>query len=119
MDEPVVTDRRVLGDEGFVLKMKRELFGHERERRLNFREIQERIQSIVEARCKEGRVQSQELQRGNRRQQVAEARAEIAWQLVNELGVPLSEVAHHLGVSASAVSKILRRRSLRLVENSS
>jgi hypothetical protein len=119
MDEPVVTDRRVLGDEGFVLKMKRELFGHERERRLNFREIQERIQSIVEARCKEGRVQAQELQRGNRRQQVAEARAEIAWQLVNELGVPLSEVAHHLGVSASAISKILRRKSFRLVENSS
>jgi predicted transcriptional regulator len=49
----------------------------------------------------------------------AEARAEIAWQLVNELGVPLSEVAHHLGVSASAISKILRRRSFRLVENSS
>jgi hypothetical protein len=119
MDEPVVTDRRVLGDEGFVLKVRRELFGHERERRLNFREIQERIQSIVEARCKEGRVQAQELQRGNRRQQVAEARAEIAWQLVNELGVPLSEVAHHLGVSASAISKILRRRSFRLVENSS
>jgi len=119
MDEPVVTDRRVLGNEGFVLKVRRELFSHERERLLNFREIQEKIQSIVEARCREGRVQTQELQRGNRRQQVAEARAKIAWQLVNELGVPLSKVAHHLGVSASAISKILRRRSFWLVENSS
>jgi hypothetical protein len=119
MDEPAVTGQRILGDEGFVSKMKRELFSHERERALNFREIQERIQSIVEMRRKEGRVQTQELRRGNRRQQVAEAHAVIAWQLVDELGVPLSEVAHHVGVSASAISKILRRRSFRLVGNSS
>ena len=67
---------------------------------------------IVEAKCMEGRVPPLELQKGHRRQEVAEVRARIARQLVNELGVSLTEVARHLGVSASAISKILRRKTV-------
>jgi hypothetical protein len=72
MIEPTVIDQRVLGDEDFVAKVKGELFSHKKEKSFNFRETQERIRSIVEAICREGRVQPQELPRGSGRQQVAE-----------------------------------------------
>jgi predicted transcriptional regulator len=74
------------------------------------------IQSIVEVRCREGNVQTQELQMGSRRQHVAEVRAEIARQLVNELEALLREVAHHLGFSPSAISKMLQRGNFQRVE---
>ena len=111
-EESVVPDQRVLGDEDFVLKVKRELTNPEREKPLNPRTDQKRIQTIVEERCREGGVQPLELQKGHRRQEVTEVRARIVRQLVNELGVSLTEVARHLGVSASAISKILRRKNV-------
>lgn len=111
-EEQAVLDQRVLGDEDFVAKVKRELTNPEREKAPSFREDQKRIQAIVEARCREGGVQPLELQKGHRRQEVSEIRARIARQLVNELGVSLTEVARHLGVSASAISKILGRKTV-------
>jgi hypothetical protein len=112
MEEPAVLNQRVLGDEDFVAKVKRELINPEREKPLNFREDQKRIQMIVEARCREVGVQPLELQKGHRRQEAAEIRAKIARQLVNELEVSLTGVARHLGVSVSAISKILRRKNV-------
>jgi hypothetical protein len=112
MEEQAELDQRVLGDEDFVAKVKRELIKPEREKPLSFRDDQKRIQTIVEARCREGGVQPLELQKGHRRQEVAEVRAKIARQLVNELGVSLMEVARHLGVSASAISKIFGRKNV-------
>ncbi len=111
-DGETAVDQRILGDEDFVRKVKKEVFSDERERGFDFREIKKKIQSIVEASCREGDVQTQELQMGSRRQQVTEVRAKIARKLVNELGVSLREVAYHLGVSSSAISKMLQRRSL-------
>lgn len=115
-DGEAAVDQRILGDENFVMKMKREFFSHEREKTFDFQEIRKKIQSIVEARCRECNVQIQELQMASRRKQVAAVRAGIAWQLVNELGVSLREVAYHLGVSSSAISKMLNKKSLQSVE---
>lgn len=115
-DGEAAVDQRILGDENFVMKMKREYLSHECERAFDFREIRKKIQSIVEVRCKECNVQIQELQMGSRRKQVAAVRAWIAWQLVNELGVSLREVAYHLGVSSSAISKMLDKKSFQGVE---
>jgi len=106
-DGETAVDQRILGDEDFVRKVKKEFFSHERERPFEFREIKKKIQSIVEVRCREGDVQTQELQMGSRRQRVVGVRAGIARQLVNELGISLREVAYHLGVSSSAISKML------------
>jgi hypothetical protein len=36
---------------------------------------------------------------------------DIAWKLANDLGVPSVEIGPELGISTSAVSKILQRRS--------
>jgi putative transposase len=111
-DREAGVDQRILGDGDFITKVKKEFFSHERERRFDFREIKKKIQSIVEVSCREGEVQTQELQMGSRRGQVTEVRAKIARKLVNELGISLREVAYHVGVSSSAISKMLQRRSL-------
>jgi predicted transcriptional regulator len=47
---------------------------------------------------------------GSRRGQIPEVRAEIVEELVKKLGVPLAEIARVVGISTSAVSKILGRR---------
>lgn len=88
MEEPAVLDQRVLGDEDFVAKVKRELINPEREKPLNFRDDQKGIQTIVEARCREGGVRALELQKGHRRQEVAEIRAKIVRQLVGLARTP-------------------------------
>jgi DNA invertase Pin-like site-specific DNA recombinase len=48
-------------------------------------------------------------QMGSRRWEISRVRSEVAQQLVRELGVSLAEVARLLGVSTSAISKILQR----------
>lgn len=50
-----------------------------------------------------------ELQMGSRRNQISQARSELASQLIKDFGLPLAEVARQLGVSTSAISKILTR----------
>jgi putative transposase len=69
-----------------------------------------RIRKIIEYRCLEKGVNVEEVRMGSRRGQIPEVRAEIVEELVQELGVPLAEIARVVGVSTSAVSKILRRR---------
>jgi predicted transcriptional regulator len=50
-----------------------------------------------------------ELQQGGRRGALSRVRAEIAHELVVRRGVSLATAARHLGVSTTAVSKILRK----------
>jgi len=52
-------------------------------------------------------VNIKELNSGSRRRFVSEARRIIACRLVREYGIPLSEVARYLGVTTSAVSKMI------------
>ncbi len=44
---------------------------------------------------------------GSRHQFVSEARRIIACRLVKDYGIPLSEIARRVGVSTSAVSKMI------------
>jgi len=50
-----------------------------------------------------------ELQMGSRGGTIAKVRLEIAYRLVNELGISLAETGRQLGVSTSAISKALTR----------
>jgi predicted transcriptional regulator len=47
---------------------------------------------------------------GSRRRIVSEARSRMALNLVEDYGIPLAEIARHLGVSTSAVSKMLTEK---------
>ena len=59
--------------------------------------------------CKSEKVSIEELKGGIRRKEVSRVRGRIAIGLVKEHGVVLAEVARRLGVSTSAISKIIRR----------
>jgi predicted transcriptional regulator len=51
----------------------------------------------------------EELQRGGRRGPLSAVRADLARHLVAGLGLSLAQAARHLGVSTTAIFKILRK----------
>jgi putative transposase len=107
--EQVLTDERILGSGDFVEAILSEaderlkhLFGRNKGR--------EEIVAFVDQRCEQEKVNAKELRMGSRRGRVSAVRSEIAHQLVEHYGLPLAEVARHLGVSTSAISKAITRR---------
>jgi len=48
---------------------------------------------------------------GSRRGCISQVRLQIAYQLVQDYGIPLAEVARQLGVSTSAISKAITRKT--------
>jgi len=76
---------------------------------LPVKERHERIDEFVDEICKSEQVSIEELKGGSRRKKVSRVRGRIAIGLVKEHGVALAEVARRLGVSTSAISKIIRR----------
>ena len=57
--------------------------------------------------CAKEKVNVEELQMGGRRGHISEVRLKVAKQLVGGYGVPLAEVARHLGVTTPAISNAL------------
>ena len=53
---------------------------------------------------------------GSRRSCISQVRLQIAYQLVQDYGISLAEVARHLGVSMSAISKAITRRTKEYVK---
>ena len=107
--EKVLADERILGSEDFVERILKEA---ERRTRHSFSsQMRKRqVQQIIEATCKKKGVSLQELQMGSRRGVISKVRSDLAWRLVQELGIPLAEIARQTGVSTSAISQILHRR---------
>jgi DNA-binding MarR family transcriptional regulator len=50
-----------------------------------------------------------ELEGGSRSAKVSQLRMELAQRILHEFGPPLAEIARQLGVSTSAISKIITR----------
>jgi plasmid maintenance system antidote protein VapI len=65
---------------------------------------------MLKEECEKGEIELKELRMGSRRGEIPRVRSEIARRLVREVGIPLAEVARLLGVSTSAISKIMQRR---------
>jgi DNA-binding MarR family transcriptional regulator len=70
-----------------------------------------KAQEFIEIACRKENVRVQELRMGSRRRGISQLRARIAFQLVEQYGLPLAEVARQLGVTTSAVSKAITRSS--------
>lgn len=108
--ERIIGDQRILGAGDFVesvLKDSAERFGYP----LRPVERSKRVEDILKEVCGREEIHLEELRMGSRRGGIPRVRSEIAEQLVRELGMSLAEVAMLLGVSTSAISKILERRS--------
>jgi REP element-mobilizing transposase RayT len=108
--ERVTGDQRILGTRGFVEQVLRET---EEPMRHRFGPIgrSKRVEDILIEECQKGKIEIEELRMGSRRGEIPRVRSEIVEQLVKEIGMSLAEVARWVGVSTSAISKILQRRT--------
>jgi putative transposase len=109
-EEKISGDQRILGSGGFVERVLSESAEPLRYR-FNPVERSKRIETILREECQKGKIELEELRMGSRRGEIPRVRSEIAQQLIKGLEISLAEVARLLGVSTSAISKMLQRCS--------
>jgi REP element-mobilizing transposase RayT len=106
-----LSDERILGSGEFVQRTIQEA-----ETRIKYQLPAEDHHRIIDEYtdklCKNEGISVKELQSGSRRSEVSAVRAGIAIRLVKEYGVSLAEVARRVGVSTSAISKIIKREKI-------
>jgi DNA-binding MarR family transcriptional regulator len=68
-----------------------------------------KIKEVMGKICKSEKISIEELKAGSRRKEVSKVRARIAIELVKKYGIALAEVARQLGVTTSAISKIMKQ----------
>jgi hypothetical protein len=67
------------------------------------------IRNVIRKICQEEGVGEKELGLGGQARRVSRVRAKVAWQLNREYGIPMAEIARHVGVCPSAVANALRK----------
>ncbi|MBM4340623.1 MAG: hypothetical protein FJ110_13905 [Deltaproteobacteria bacterium] len=101
-------DARILGGEDFVQDILREADRSLR-RQLKLGERKRSIDDVIKRMCKEEGVGEEELRNGGQRREVSRLRAKISSHLSHEKGVPMAEIARHVGVCGSAVVKAIQK----------
>jgi len=99
-------DSRVLGDSDFVQEIKSDLDDMIKK---NLRISRHRItlEALSDRVCRKNNVSSAELMSGSRRHELINARRTVSWIAVHELGYSGADVARHLGVTNSCVTRFL------------
>lgn len=108
----MAADPRILGSAEFVeeeLQEARPRLSTETRRRRHAREAA----AALHAACEREGCTPEELRAGSRRWHISLLRAKLARHLVTNLGLSLAETARHLGVSTSAISRIVRKSERR------
>lgn len=101
-------DERILGGGDFVHAILKET--EERElRQLKLKRSGRTIQKIIDEECKKAGISPMEVVNGVRRRVVSRLRAVIARRGRTELGLSSAEMARHLGVAASSISRLIER----------
>lgn len=103
------TDERVLGSGEFVERLVQEAEERLQRQLLTHRTVP--LRPRLEQACEAAGVSLRELQHGSRRQAISQLRAQLAREFVEEHGLPLAEVARHLGVTTAAICKLLQRQA--------
>jgi len=103
-----LSDDRILGRGEFVERIIKEAEGKVKYQ-LPVKEQDQKIHEIISQRCKKAKVSIKELRSGSRRREVSGIRSLIAVELVKDYGIALAEVARRVGVSTTAVSKMMNR----------
>ena len=106
----VLSDSRILGEGEFVERMIKEAESKIKYQ-LPLEAGQRKINEFIATICRNEKISIEELKSGSRRKKVSEVRSLITIGLVKTHGVALAEVARRVGVTTSAVSKIVKRRS--------
>ena len=99
-------DSRILGDSEFIQELKTDLDDMiKKNLRISGQSID--LQALCDRVCKRRSVSLTELLSGSRRRELVNARRIISWLAVHELGYSGAEVARHLGVTNSCVTRFL------------
>ena len=75
------------------------------------KELEKEAAALIDRECKKRKIDLKVLRSGSRFGEVPRLRASLAIKLVNDLGLSLAESARQLGVTTSAVARILRRQN--------
>jgi len=108
--ERKLTDERILGSGDFVRQILQEA-DDKLKNQFSADERKGKMKEVIQETCKNEGVNIRELQSGSRRGRVSQVRSQIACRLIETYGIPLAEVARQVGVSTSAISKIIKRQS--------
>jgi len=103
-----LSDDRILGSGAFVEQILKEAEGNVIYQ-LPVKEQDRKIDDFITKLYKNAKVSIKELRSGSRRKEVSGVRSLIAIGLVKNHGVSLAEVARRVGVSTTAISKIIKR----------
>jgi hypothetical protein len=101
-------DARILGGGDFVQDILREADRSLR-RQLKLGERRRSIEQVIKRMCEGEGIREEELRNGGQRREVSRLRAKISSHLSHELGIPMAEIARHVGVCGSAVIKAIQK----------
>jgi REP element-mobilizing transposase RayT len=101
-------DERILGSGEFIHAILKET-GERELRQLKLKRSGKTIQKIITEECKKTGISPVEVMNGVRRRVVSSLRAVIALRGRTELGLSSAEMARHLGVAASSISRVVER----------
>ena len=101
------SDERILGSGDFVNEVVNEANKALRHQFAG-RERAEKVDQYIKELCQEEGINIEELRSRSRRPEVSRIRRQLAIELVETYGAPLAEIARQVGVSTSAISKIIK-----------
>lgn len=106
--DPMAGDPRILGSGDFVAGLLRDAEARQ-VAALRRAPTRQEVEAVLARICQRAGASVEELQRGGRRGPLSAVRADLARHLVAGLGLSLAQAARHLGVSTTAIFKILRK----------
>lgn len=101
-------DERILGSGDFVSDVMKEA-EEAQLRQLKVKRAGKTIEELIKEECKKKGIMVAELKGGIRRWNVSEARAIIALRSREELGLSAAEIARHVGVNTSSITRAIER----------
>jgi REP element-mobilizing transposase RayT len=105
-------DERILGSGDFINEIYREA-EKKQMRQMKIRRAGKNIDTIIKEECTKSRVSVNELQGGSRRRTVSDMRAKIAKRSLDELGLAMAEIARHVGVNTSSITRTIAKMEKR------
>jgi putative transposase len=106
--EKMLSDERILGGDKFVERILEEA-DEKIKYQLSIDERRIQAEKAIMTMCRKEGVKVEELRGGSRRGRLSGIRSRLAMDLVEKMGLPLAEAGRRLGVSTSAISKIMMR----------
>lgn len=102
------SDERILADGDFVQAILQEV-GERQLRQLKVCRSGATIAEIIDEECAQAKISPQEVKKSSPLSNVSRMRDLIAYQSREELGLSAVEIAHHLGVATSSITRAIEK----------